>query len=208
MRSGLDRGKTFSVYSFWHLLPVKYEICGILFLCLFYGLPLCLPFDLSGLLTPDSESLGEMKGPILLIIYCILSQLLHVFSMTFDTMSMTLNTWIDVLMPKTSAKLVIRMLAYNQIMKCNTCMLMFNLFLILWHYLFCFIRCWHRTEWLNCVSLNLHIDMQIQYNSTVFNAPNVIFFSPGCCCCISHHNNFFFVFITCHVQLHRSHWFD
>lgn len=70
MRSGLDRGKTFLVYSFWHLSPVNYEICGIFsfsvsfivclsvshLISLFYSLPLCLPFDLSGLWTPDSES--------------------------------------------------------------------------------------------------------------------------------------------------------
>lgn len=51
-----------------------------------------------------------------------------------DTMSLTLNTWIDVLM-QTSAKLVIQ-ICYNQIMKCDTCTRMFNLFLILWHYIY------------------------------------------------------------------------
>lgn len=68
MRSGLDRGKTFLVFILASLTSEVWNLWHFLFLCLFNGLPLCLPFDFSWHLTPDygirtPNPRGRWKNP-------------------------------------------------------------------------------------------------------------------------------------------------
>lgn len=82
MRSGLDGGKTFLVYSFWHLSPVNYEICGIFSFSVYFTVCLSVSHLISldsGLRTPNPRGIHSHDNLLhsVTIIACVFHDFWH-----------------------------------------------------------------------------------------------------------------------------------